>query len=245
MRLVIGLVLVALCVAQEPSGAPTLKIPPVKTSLNLEGQPVGITAWGAVSRAPSGVFALSVTVDLSDFQAHLTPVLAAQLNRSDRCGERLSVERAILAPAAPAGILTAYVHYERYGCMKALGKEVVKKLVGGDATLEVVLTPSVAEGGISLAAQVRNVQADGSLGELLRSGQLGDSIRQKIASSVESAVRKSADLKPMLPPQLETALTIRSARFEDGGDGRVWLTVAGQLDLSADQLRGISRIMEH
>jgi len=116
------------CLAQAQTGDLTLKIPPAKTSLDLKGQPVEITAWGTVSAAPSGVFRLAMTVDMGNFQENLTPVLAAQLNRSDRCGERLSVERATVAPAAPSAVLTAYVHYERYGCAKAFGKEIVKRL---------------------------------------------------------------------------------------------------------------------
>lgn len=76
---------------------------------------------------PSGVFRLAMTADLGNFQENLTPVLAARLNRSDRRGERLTVERAVLAPAEPSGALRAYVHYERFACAKAFGKEVVKR----------------------------------------------------------------------------------------------------------------------
>ena len=116
-----GVSLAVVCLAQAQTGNLTLKIPPVKTSLNLEGQPVEITVWGAVSAAPSGIFRLAMTVDLGNLQQNLTPVLAAQLNRSDRCGERLSVERAVLSPAAPSAALTAHVHYERFACVKAFG----------------------------------------------------------------------------------------------------------------------------
>jgi hypothetical protein len=34
------------------------------------------------------------------------------------------------------------VHYERYACVKALGKEIVKRLVGGNGVVELNLTPS-------------------------------------------------------------------------------------------------------
>ena len=173
MRFPMGLALLVTCLVQAQTGSLTLKIPPVKTSLNLEGQPVEITAWGAVSAASSGVLSLALTVDLGNFQENLTPVLAAQLNRSDRCGERLSVERAVLSPAAPSAVLTAYVHYERFACVKAFGKEIVKRLAGGNGVVEVNLAPSVGESGITLTAQVRKMDADGSLGELLRSGSLG------------------------------------------------------------------------
>jgi hypothetical protein len=213
----------------------------VKTSLNIEGQPVEIKAWGAVSVAPSGLFGLALTVDLGNFQENITPVLSAQLNRSDRCGERLSVQRAALVPAAPSAALTVYVHYERFGCVKALGKEIVKRLAGGDGVVDLNLTPSVGENGIALAAQVRKIDADGSLGELLRSGSLGDSIRDKIAASIESAVRKSANLKSTLPPEIENVAAIQTLQFADGGAGRLWLILAGEVRIPAEQLRDLAK----
>jgi hypothetical protein len=177
-------------------------------------------------------------VDLGDFQEHLTPILAAQLNRSDRCGERLTVEKAVLAPT---GLLTANVHYEHFACAKAFGKEIVKRLVGGDAVVEVKLTPSIVEGHIAMDAEVRKIDADGSLGEALHSGSFGDSIRQKIASNMESSVRKSADLKSALPEGVEKILTLESASFVDGGAGRLWLGLEGAFHLSWDQFRGLAK----
>lgn len=229
MRLLTGLVFAVVCLAQTG----TLKIPPLKSSLNLEGQPVVITVWASVSAA-----LLSATVDLGDFQEHLTPILAAQLNRSDRCGERLSVERAALAPT---GLLTANVHYERFACAKAFGKEITKRLVGGNAVVEVELTPAVVEDHIALNAEVRKIDADGSLGEALRPGSFGDSIRRKIAASIESAIRKSADLKSALPAAVESVATLRSVRFADGGSGRLWLTLDADLHLSPEQFRGLAK----
>lgn len=229
MRLPVGIALaVVVCLAQ--SG--TLTIPPVRTSLTLEGQPVTVTIWGSVSPAH-----LSATVDLGDFQDHLTPILAAQLNRSDKCGERLSVEKVVLAPP---GLLIANVHFERFACAKALGKEITKRLVGGNAVVEVNLAPSVVENHIAMTAEVRKIDADGSLGEALRSGSFGDSIRLKIAAGIESSIRKSADLKSALPAGMEQVVTLTSARFADGGSGRLWLTLDGDLHLSPEQFQGLA-----
>jgi hypothetical protein len=238
MRLLLGVLFATGCLAQAQTGVPTLKIPPVKASIDLEKQPVEITLWGSVSPAASGAFALALTVDLGDFQGHLTHVLAAQLNRSDRCGDRLSVERAVIAPSAPSGVLTANVNFERFDCVKAFGKQMAKRLVGGHGVIEVNLTPSVEENDIALAAEVRKVGADGSLGDVLRSGSFGDSLRQKIAASMESAIQKSANLKSTLPAALEKAVTIETVQFADGGSGRLWLTIGGEVRLTAEQLRG-------
>jgi hypothetical protein len=268
--------------AGSQTSAPALQIPPIKTSIDLNGQAPEITAWGTVSPTASGPFALALTVDLGSLQDHLTPILAAQLNRSEQCGERLTVEYAALAPEAPSGVLTATVNYERYACAKAFGKQVVKRLVGGHGVIEVKLTPEVADNNISLDAAVRKLDADGSLGALLRSGELGDTLRQDIGDSVESAIQKAADLKGMLPAALQNAVTIRSVQFSAGGPsaggasaggtpdggtpdggtsagrasagrasdrsvfagsvfaggaGRLWLTVAGEVRLSAQELR--------
>ena len=233
MRLIAGFIAAVTCLAQTD----TLKLPPFKTSIALEGQPVAITVWGAVSGAH-----LSATVDLGDFQEHLTPILAAQLNRSDKCGERLTVQKAALAPS---GLLIANVHYEHFGCAKAFGKEITKRLVGGDAVVEVNLTPKLADNRIGMDAEVRKIDADGSLGEALHSGSFGDSIRQKIAANIETSVRKSADLKSALPGGVENVLTLRTVRFVDGGSGRLWLDIDGELHLSTEQFqmltKGISR----
>jgi hypothetical protein len=233
MRLAAGLIVTVACLAQSDA----IKLPPLKTSVTLEGQPVGITVWSAVSSAH-----LSATVDLGEFQEHLTPVLAAQLNRSDKCGERLTVEKAVLAPS---GLLIANVHYEHFACAKAFGKEINKRLVGGDAVVEVNLTPAVADNHIAMDAEVRKIDADGSLGEALHSGSFGDSIRQKIAANIESSVRKSADLKSVLPAGMDSVLTLRTVRFADGGSGRLWLTVEGDLHLSAEQFQMLTKGISH
>jgi len=240
MRLLTALFLAAACLAQAQTGSPTLKIPPVKVSVNLDQQPIQIALWGTISPVASGAFALALTVDLSDLQEHLTPVLAAQVNRLDRCGDRLSVEHAVIAPSAPSGVLTANVNFERFGCVKAFGKEISKRLVGGHGVIEVSLTPSMEENDIALAAEVRRVDADGSLGEVLRSRSVGDSIRQDIADGVQSAIQKLTNLKSALPAEIGKAVTIQSVEFADGGSGRLWLNIAGEARLTADQLRGVT-----
>lgn len=233
------------CTAQGQTDKLKLEIPPVKTSLNLEGQPIGITVWGSVSEESAGVFRLAITADLRDLQENITPLLQAQLNRSDRCGERLSVERATLVPAAPSGLLKAYVHYERWGCVKAFGKEIVKRLAGGNGVVEVNLTPSVVANNVSLNAEVQKMDADGSLGEMLRSGSLGDSLREKIAAHIQSAIQKSADLKSTLPPEIESAATLQSVVFADGGAGQLWIVAAGVVGISPDQFRALAKQLLH
>lgn len=217
-----------------------LKIPPVKSSLDVKGRAAGITVWGAVSGGPQGQFKLALTADLSDVRDNIGALLASQLNRSERCGERLSVESATLAPASPAAVLTAHVHYERFACAKAFGREIVRRLVGGNAAVTVKLTPSAGADGISMAPEVLKIDADGSLGELLRSGSLGATVKEKIASGVESSIRKGLDLKSTLPPAVAAAATLRGARFVSGAEGRLWFSVDGEVQISAAQFRSLN-----
>jgi hypothetical protein len=205
------------------------------------GDPVEIPVQGTVWAAPSGGLRLAMTADPGNFQENPIPVPAAQLNRSERCGERLTVERAVLAPAEPPGVPTASVHYGRFACAKALGKEVVKRLAGGNRMLEAALTQLLGENGMAPPAEVRKIDADGSLGELLRSGPFGDSRREKTAASIESAVRKPANLKSTLPAEMESAASMQSGRFADGGAGGLWLTMSGEVRLGAEQFRDAAK----
>jgi hypothetical protein len=235
----LSVVQAGVCLGQ--TGALTLKIPPLKTSLDLEGQPVGITTWGSVTAARVGVFRLAVTVDLGDFQERFTQVLAAQLNESDRCGDRLTVEQATLSPAAPSALLTATLRYDRYICVKALGREIVKKLVGSNVEVDVDLAPAVESNDLKLAAKVRKINADGSLGELLRTGALGNVLREKIESNIETNLQRVANRKTTLPPSIEGSTVIQTVQFADGGAGRLWLNIGGEARLSEMQLLGIAR----
>ncbi len=183
--------------------------------------------------------------DLAELQRNLTTLLAAQLNQSNRCGERLTIERATLAPAAPSGILTAAVHFEKWGCAKAFGKEMVKKLVAGDGTVGVKLTPEVADGStLRLAADVTSIDATGPVGDMLRSGSLGDAVREKIRTSLVSALQKSTDLKTVCPRRCRRSRRYARAEFRDGGEGRLILSVESEIHMSEDQAAALPGAFE-
>src|ERR1019366_5151970 len=151
-------------------------------------------------------------------------LLQAQLNRSDRCGERLSIERATLVPMPPASLLTAYVHYERWACVKVLGKEAAKRLVGGNGVIPVKLTPAIEEDNqVKLVPEVGKIEADGSLGEVLQSPSIGDKLRDKISGSILSAMQKGIDLTATLPLGVERVASIRSVQFAGGGSAGLLL----------------------
>jgi hypothetical protein len=70
--------------------------------------------------------------------------------------------------------------------------------------------------------------ADGSLGELLRSGAFGETIREKIRSSILSALHKGTNLAATLPPAVQGYVTIQNAEFKDAGEGNLLVVLDGE-----------------
>ena len=235
MRLAALLALVPALAAQEP----LLRIPPARTAVEIGHQPVAITASGAVwSGARPDSYRLSLSADLGDLQAHATEILRAHLDRSEPCGERIAIQRATLGPAQPIAVLTAEMHFERWACAKAFGKTISKRLVAGNGIVRVALTPVLdSPTRARLDAEVREVQADGSLGELLRSGSLGAALREKIRSSVQSALDKATDFRATLPPVLQDLVRLRSLHFADAGAGRLALALDAEATISSAQIQ--------
>ncbi len=129
------------------------------------------------------------------------------------------------------------MHLEKWACFKAFGKENAKRLIGGDGTVQVLLTPVLQENnGVHLNAEVGDIQADGSLGEALRSGSLGTALRDKIRESLLKAVQKAADPGAMLPAQIQPFVSIQSLAFGDGGNHRLLLNVGGGLTIQPKQI---------
>jgi hypothetical protein len=217
-----------------------LKIPPVKTSVTVANQPIAITASATISGS-GDTFRIDAHADLSDLQDHITDLLRAELTRDEKCGERLSVDRATLVPAPPSSQLTAFVHYEKWACAKAFGKEIAKRIVGGNATVPVKLTPVVAANELKLTPEVGTIIADGSLGEVLRSGSFGDTLREKISQSILRAMQKGANLKATLPESVESIARIQTARFlvRDEDADRLWFEILAELHMPERQLRSL------
>jgi hypothetical protein len=225
------------------SADPAFDIPPVPVSLNVGGQPVAIVVSGNVSGAPEQPLALNLQADLSELQSHMTPLLQTELNQSNRCGERISVEKATLVPAAPAGRMTVDLHFEKWACLKAFGKENAKRLLGGNGSVQVLLTPHVQDGGtlgqtVSLDAEIGNIDADGSLGELLHS-DYGAALRDKIRQALLKAIQKSASLEAVVPAQAQPFVTIQSVEFAERGTGILVLNLSGRLKVPGAQVAAV------
>lgn len=240
-----------LCAAAVPLLAADdaiLQIPPMKSSLDVKGKPVSITASGTISRSQKAwgqdAYRIKLNADLSDLRQHLTEILKAQLNRSDRCGETLEIQQATLTPAEPSGMLTAHLHYERSVCAKAFGRQINKRMVAGNGVVEVKLTPTVeANKTVRLIPEVGRIEADGSLGEMLRSGSLGDKIREKIEESLMTSIQKAANMNSTLPPSIQDRVSLENARFTDGGSGQLAVVVTGDVKITAEQAKSLAAVL--
>ena len=225
----------------------TFKIPPTSIPLKIKGQDVPIIASAVIvlrqQSRDMNLLTLALNADLSGLQQHMTDLLSEQLDKDDRCGDHIEIQNATLSPAAPAALAMVHLHYERYGCAKILGRQQSKRLVGGNATIPMTLTPAVEENQtqLRLVPQVGAVQADGSLGELLRSGSLGEMLQEKIRKSILAAMQKGTDLSATLPPAVQGYATIESAQFQDAGAGRLLVQLHGQIRISNEQIQALAK----
>ena len=111
--------------------------------------------------------------------------------------------------------MVSQLHYERWKCIRMLGKERPNKLIGGKGVIEVKLTPTVDQGTTArLVPAVGRIEADGALGELLRSGSLGEQLREKIRDSLLHAMQKGTDFKATLPPVAQDYITIEKRTIQ-------------------------------
>ena len=110
------------------------------------------------------------------------------------------------------------------------------EVADGEATLEVKLTPSIEPAaGLRLVPEITRVEAQGMLRNMLRSGDLGVTLREQIADSLLAALQKATDLKTALPPAAQQATTLQKALFQDDGADQLSLVLDGQLQFSDEQ----------
>jgi len=242
------LLALSITTAFSPSApAQNLKIPPVRIPLTIKDQTVTITASAQITQAPKthdqNLFNLELRADLSDLQQNMTALLSSALDKDAQCGDRIAIQSATLTPATPAAVATVQMHYERWVCAKIFGKQQVKKLVGGNATIPLALTPSLDETNteLRLIPELGPIQADGSLGDLLRNPSIAGMLRDKIQSAIQTAMQKAANLSATLPPAAQPYATIQSAAFQVTGGGRIALVLDGQLHITKEQVQQLTK----
>jgi hypothetical protein len=215
-------------------------LPQVKSPVNIENRTMAITVSGMLSQIASQggqrTFKLELTSDLSELQQNITDLLRAQLDTSESCGQRVTIQQARLTPATPAGRLAVRLHFERWMCTRSFGQQISNELAEGDGTVEIKLTAVVEKANtLKIVTALGRVDATGMLGESLRSGSLGEDLREKVAQSVLSAARAGSDFKITLPPALQNSALIQNAKFQDLGVGGLSVVLDGQIEISNEQ----------
>lgn len=242
------ILLLAMSAALAAGETVVMEIPAVKSQVGVKGQSVAVTASGAITKTSAAwgkdAYRITVKADLGDLQEHLTELLAAQLNKDNPCGEFLAIQKATFVPMEPAGMLTAHLKYERTLCAKAFGRQVSKKMVSGNGVVAVKITPVVeANKTVRFVPEVGRIEADGSLGELLRSSQVGERVREKIEESMVTSIQKAANAAGTLPSTIQSRVSIQNARFQDAGGGRLVVLVTGEVKMTADQEKTLAAAM--
>jgi hypothetical protein len=225
----------------------TFKIPPLKIPLNIKDQHVAIVASGIVTMARKdhglNLLTLALTADLADLQQNMHALLSAELNKDNSCGDRIEIQDATLAPIEPAALAVVHLHYERWACVKLFGKEQTKKLISGNAVIQMKLTPAVGPNHteLQLIPELEPIEADGSLGEVLHAGNFDEILRDQIQSTILSAMQKGLDLDTILPHIIQGDVTVQDVRFRDAGSGSLSLTLNGQAAVTNEQLQALAK----
>ena len=224
-------------------------IPTIKNKINLADQAFSITTSGTISKALAeggqNTFAMELTADMSDLQQTITDVLHAKLDTSDRCGERIALQTAALTPQEPASLVVAQLHYERWTCATMFGRESMNEIVEGNGTIEVKLTPAVAEdGSLRLSAKIDRIDAEGLVGDLLRSDALGSALRHRVSDLVLSALQQGSDFKAALPAGARSYATLQRAKFQGTGSGKLLAVFDGDIRVSNENLTAVTRELQ-
>jgi hypothetical protein len=222
-----------------PEGANlAFKLPATQNSQTIAGQSISVPVSGDMVRTSTesghNIFHFMLGAGLYDFQQNIAGILRPALSRSPSCGERVEIKQAQLVPAPPSGVVTAQLHFERWICATGSPTEAS----GGDGTIEVKLTPTVADGkGLALASEIVRVDATGFLKNMLRSGDLGEGLRDQIAATVLSVLREAANPKVALPPAAQESVSLRKAEFQNAGSDKLGLMLEGELRVSEEDTK--------
>ncbi len=217
----------------------TFTLPAVKSTARIGSGVVRLISAGQLSQtAVEGrqrTFKLQLTADLSDLQQNITELLRAEVDRSDRCGERVTVQQAMLSPASPASALFVRLHYERWICTRLGGQTSTNEIAESDGSVELKLTPALGKSGLEISSQLGRIEGSAMMADALRQGGLGDDLRNIATRLLLSCIQTGTDLKTALPSAIQGGAVVQSAKFADGGAGSLIVLLAGQAQISDEQ----------
>jgi len=245
------LLLAGTSVSRASDPAATFQIPPVKIPLDVKDQQLTIasSALIAVTRERGlNTARLQLYADLSEVQHNLTGVLSSAIDKIDGCGDHIRIQSATLTPVDPATQAVITLHYERWECAMVVGKKQAKRVASGNAVVEMRLTPAVEANNseLRLVPDIGRIEADGSLREFLRSGSVGEMLRDKIRNTILATLQKGTDLSATLPPALQGHARIQNAQFQDAGEGRLAVHLQGEFPVTDEQIEFLSdQVKQH
>jgi hypothetical protein len=116
------------------------------------------------------------------------------------------------------------------------------EVMEANGTMTVKVTPEVEkDGSLSILTQIETVEANGMLAEMLRSGPLGDTVREKIRKSFVTALQNSLKLDAVLLLMGPDSAAIETAKFvRDGDSGTLAIALDGHLHLSGEQVAALN-----
>ena len=221
----------------------TFNVPILRTPVKIPGGPIEIRVASSLSQTNAEgdqrKFRLNTAVDLSDLEQSISPIMSAALDHGRTCGDRLFVRQATISSVAPASSVVLSLHFERWSC--GLRASSATELGESEGSVEVKLTPAVDKSNtLTLVPEFKRVDATGMMAEELRSGDLGDDVRDKVAKAVLRAAQAGADFKTVLPAAVQNAATLESARFLDSGSGGMRMMLTGEIVLSNVQVNALA-----
>src|SRR6202051_3710266 len=232
----------------------TFNLPALPNRLNISGRSLAIPSSGVVVRTSKenghNIFTLTLDADLFDLQQNIPDVLSSALNRCPNCGERVELKQALLAPAAPASLVTVHLHYERWICALGGGTAIPTEAIASDGSLEVKLTPTMSRtnsqsSGLGLDSEIVRADSTGTLRNMLRSGDLGDNLRQQIAATILAVLRQATNPESVLPSSATENLSLQKAHFQNAGSDKLSFRLNGEVQFSDEQAKLFADQLKH
>ncbi len=147
------------------------------------------------------------------------------------------MEDATLTPSTPVSELVTRVHYQRWVCVRMGRDQTSNEVAESRATVDMMLTLGVgADGQLQIVPEIKQVSADRFLADLLRTGELGNALRERVVQAMLGAIAGS---KGALPASAKDLVRARNARFESTPGDYLSAIVSGELRISDEQTKAL------
>jgi hypothetical protein len=209
---------------------------PSRSAVRVGDQTIGINTTGSIAKGVASggqtTFKVELTADLADLQQDLSDLLRDQLDRSERCGMHVAIQSATLSSSEPASVAAVQLHFERWSCFGG----VVSEMAEGNGTIEVTLNLAAEKDGeLRVEPKIARIEAEGLVGDLLRSSALGDSLRDKLAAVVLATAREGTNFKRILPQAALSNVAVDEVEFQGTGTGKLMIVLHGEIRVSNEK----------